>query len=451
MESVWDQVKVSIKEHTPAHAYHMWIEPLRFIKSIGDQVVLSCPNSFIKKRIIEHFGEMIRTELHRVAGPVNFLLEVSRGNGNGAKGQSSHPELRDRQLLLPNINRPKNGRMLRKDFTFDRFVVGKNCEFAYAAALSLASQKIPHQNALFLLSPIGMGKSHLSQAAGHQILSMFPNERVFYITAEDFTNEMVAAFKNKNINEFKNRYRTCCDVLLLEDIHLLSNRTRTQEELALILDDLYESGRKIIYSSSMPLASIPKMSEKLKSRIAQSLVSEIEAPDFRTRVRILQCKIREKSFRISEDIVEYLASTLTENVRALESGLLGVATKSCLLGMPVDRALAESVVKNIAATQKAINVDLIKKAVCTEFNISVKDIESPSRKQIHVRPRQIAMFLCRRYTDQPIQIIGQSFQRYHATVIHSINAVEKELRLKGALYRQVEIIEAKLLNGRATA
>jgi chromosomal replication initiator protein len=452
MESVWEKVKNSIRENTPPHAYHMWIEPLRFIKSNGEGMVLSCPNGFIKKRIIEHFGDMIQKELQRVAGPVNFLLEVARGNGNGgAKASNSRYEIEDRQMLLPQLNRPKNGRMLRKDFTFDRFVVGKNCEFAYAASLSLASQKTPAQNALFLLSPIGMGKSHLAQAAGHQILTMFPGERVFYITAEDFTNEMVAAFKSKNINEFKNRYRSCCDVLLLEDIHLLSNKPRTQEELALILDDLYDSGRKIIYSSNTPLSSISSMSEKLKSRIAQSLVSEIEAPDFRTRVRILQYKAREKSFRVSDDIIEYIASELTDNVRILESGLMGVATKACLLGVSADLSLAESVVRNIANTQKAINMDLIKRTVCTEFSISVKDIESASRKQVHVRPRQIAMFLCRRHTDQPIQVIGQSFKRYHATVIHSINAVEKELRLKGEMYRQVEIIEGKLLHGKGHA
>jgi chromosomal replication initiator protein len=453
MESVWEKVKASIRENTPSHAYHMWIEPLKFIKSTGDRMVLACPNSFIRKRIIEHFGDMIQKEIHHVAGPVNFLLEVAHGNGNGngnggAKSDRLRNDTQGRQLLLPKIDRPKNGRMLRRDFTFDRFVVGKNCEFAYAASLSLASQKSPSHNALFLLSPIGMGKSHLAQAAGHQILSMFPGERVFYITAEDFTNEMVAAFKDSSISEFKNRYRSCCDVLLLEDIHLLSNRTRTQEELALILDDLYESGRKIIYSSNTPLSSIPKMSEKLKSRIAQSLISEIEPPDFRTRVRILQYKARERSIRISDDILEYIASLLTDNVRMLESGLMGVATKSCLLGVPVDLHLAESVIRNIANTQKTINLDLIKKTVCAEFNISVKDIESASRKQIHVRPRQIAMYLSRRHTDQPIQVIGQSFRRYHATVIYAINAMEKEMRLKGELYRQVEIIEGKLLNGK---
>jgi chromosomal replication initiator protein len=446
METVWQKAKSALKEHTPAHVYKMWIEPVQFLKLTGENIVLSCPNNFLKKRVLENFGTIIHNEICRVGGDnLNFLLEVSRGNGKALKHADQSPEAGGQQMLLPKLgSRPKNGRMLRKDFTFDRFVVGKNCDFAYTAALSLASQKKPSQSALFLLSQTGMGKSHLAQAAGHFILSSFPNERVFYITAEDFTNEMVGAYRNNCIDDFKHRYRTSCDVLLLDDIHLLSGRTRTQAELALTLDYLYESGKKIIFSSCMPLKEIPKMSEHLKSRLSQSLISEIEPPDFSTRVRILQKKAKEKACAIPSGVIEFMAGELTENVRTLESGLIGVLTKSCLLGVPVDLPLAASVVRNIVTSQKNITIEGIKKSVCDQFGISIKDIESISRKQEFVRPRQIAIFLCRRHTDQPIQAIGKSFNRYHATVIHSINSVEKELKLKGEMYKIIEIIEKKL-------
>ncbi len=446
METVWQKAKIALKENIPAHVYKMWIEPVKFLKLSGENIVLGCPNNFLKKRVLENFGVQIQNEICRAGGErLNFLLEVSRGNGKALKYADSGPSAGGQQMLLPKLgNHPKNGRMLRKDFTFDRFVVGRNCDFAYTAALSLASQKRPPQNALFLLSQTGMGKSHLAQAAGHFILSSFPDERVFYITAEDFTNEMVGAYRNNCIDDFKHRYRTCCDVLLLDDIHLLSGRTRTQEELALTLDYLYESGKKIIFSSCAPLKEIPKMSDQLKSRLSQSLISEIDPPDFSTRVRILQKKAKEKSFVIPSNVIEFMAGELTENVRTLESGLIGVLTKSCLLGIPVDLPLAESVIKNITLSKKNITVEGIKKGVCTEFGISIKDIESVSRKQEYVRPRQIAMFLCRRHTDQPIQAIGKSFNRYHATVIHSINSVEKELKLKGEMYKLIDIIEKKL-------
>jgi len=451
MEKIWQKVKGTIKESIPSHVYKMWIEPVQFCKATGENIVLICPNNFLKKRIIENFGTLIKNELNRVAGDgYNFLLEVSRANGGSARPLIKKVEDPSIQLTLPQLNvRPKNGRLLRHDFTFDRFVVGNNSDFAYMAALSLASQKKPSQNSLFLLSPPGMGKSHLAQATGHQILSHLPNERVFYITAEDFTNEMVMAFKKNSIDEFKKKYQSCCDVLLLEDIHMLSGRTRTQEELALTLDYLNKIGKKIIYSSSIQLSKIPKMSEHLKSRIALSLISEIEPPDFKTRVKILRHKARDKALRVPSEVIEFMASELKQNVRVLESGLIGVTTKSCLLGMPVDLALAESIVKNIISTQTTITIDVIKKVVSSEFGITVKDMISKSRKQSVVRPRQLAIFLSRRHTSQTIQSIGKNFNRYHATVIHSINSVEKELKKKGEMKKQLDIIEQKLSSGKS--
>ncbi len=449
MEKIWQKVKGTIKETLPSHVYQMWIEPVHFLKANGESIVLICPNNFLRKRILENFGELMKSELSRVAGDgCHFLLEVAKGDGGSYKPLNGKNADTVAQMTLPGVNIvPKNGRLLRRDFTFDRFVVGQNSDFAYMAALSLASQKKPAQNSLLLFSPPGMGKSHLSQAAGNQILASLPSERVFYITAEDFTNEMVVSFKRNSIDIFKDKYRTCCDVLLLEDIHVLSGRTRTQEELALILDYLNETGKKIIYTSCIPLSKIPKMSDQLQSRIALSLISEIEPPDFQTRVKILRHKARDKALRVPSEVIEFMASELKQNVRILESGLIGVTTKSCLLGIPIDLALAESVVKNIQTTHKNITIDVIKNLVSKEFGISVSDIVSDSRKQAIVRSRQIAIFLSRRYTEQTIQSIGANFNRYHATVIHSINAVEKEIKAKGPMQKQVAIIEGKLTSG----
>ncbi|MDA8404722.1 MAG: chromosomal replication initiator protein DnaA, partial [Desulfobacteraceae bacterium] len=400
MEKIWQKVKGTIKETLPSHVYQMWIEPVHFLKANGESIVLICPNNFLRKRILENFGELMKSELSRVAGDgCHFLLEVAKGDGGSYKPLNGKNADTAAQMTLPGVNiAPKNGRLLRRDFTFDRFVVGQNSDFAYMAALSLASQKKPAQNSLLLFSPPGMGKSHLSQAAGNQILASLPSERVFYITAEDFTNEMVVSFKRNSIDIFKDKYRTCCDVLLLEDIHVLSGRTRTQEELALILDYLNETGKKIIYTSCIPLSKIPKMSDQLQSRIALSLISEIEPPDFQTRVKILRHKARDKALRVPSEVIEFMASELKQNVRILESGLIGVTTKSCLLGIPIDLALAESVVKNIQTTHKNITIDVIKNLVSKEFGISVSDIVSDSRKQAIVRSRQIAIFLSRRYT-----------------------------------------------------
>ncbi|MBW2604036.1 MAG: chromosomal replication initiator protein DnaA [Deltaproteobacteria bacterium] len=445
MKTIWKEAKAAIKLRVPSHCYRMWIEPLRLLNFDNNCFTLASPNYYSKKRVLDHYGNLIATELGRVAGkPCRCLIEVSATN---ALPRDKAPE--DFQLPLPNMNvRPQNGRLLRKDFTFDHFVVGGSNDFAFSASLSLASRKNNLQNTLFLLSNTGMGKSHLSQAIGHYILSEHPADRVYYTTAEDFSNEMVYAYRNDAINSFKGKYRNQCDVLLLEDVHQLSGKERTQIELSLTLDTLFESNKKIIFSSCYLPADIPKLNDKLRSRLSCSLISNIEPPEFKTRVRILQRKANLNKCNIPEDVIHYLAGELTEDVRQLESGLIGVTAKSSLLGMPVDLGLAESVVKNIVRSRKNITIDAIKKLVCKYYSISVKEIVSSSRKQSIVRPRQIAIYLSRRYTDAPLQAIGKSFNRYHATALHSISSVERILKENGPIQKQVELFCQKLESGK---
>lgn len=445
MESIWKEVKTAVRLRIPGHSFRMWIEPLEFKKGMQDAIILACPNDFSKKRVLDHYAKLIESEIQRAAGkPCGFTVEVAEQK-NSAKSVKDQ----DLQLPLPNINmRPHNGRFLKKDFTFDQFVVGGNNDFAYSASLSLASRRNSQQNSLFLLSKTGMGKSHLSQAISHYILSEHPSERVYYMTAEDFSNEMVQAFRHDSINKFKARYRNGCDVLLLEDVHYLSGKERTQIELALTLDTLFESGKKIIFSSCYLPVDIPKLDDKLQSRLSSSLISNIEPPDFRTRIRILQKKALHNGYEMPEDVMQYLAGELTEDVRQLESGLIGVTAKSSLLGTPIDLALAESVVKNIVRQRKKITIDVIKKLVCKYYSISMDQIVSSSRKQFIVRPRQIAIYLSRMYTDAPLQAIGKSFNRYHATALHSINTVERAVKQNSPVQKQVEFLRLKLESGK---
>lgn len=446
MESIWQEVKTALKNNIPGHTYRMWVEPLRFKVSENGHLKVLCPNSYSKKRVKDHYGIFIETEIDRITGKsCKIIFEVSQK----PKTPKVRPEKDRNQLRLPNMQfRPYSGRLLRRDFTFDQFVVGGNNDFAYSASLSLASKNGMHQNALFLLSETGMGKSHLSQAVGHHILSEFPTERVCYITAEDFTNEMIHSLRTNSIDQFKNRYRKECDVLLLEDVHFLNGKVRTQAELALTLDCLLDADKKLIFTSCYLPSDIPKMSEQLRSRLSSGLISSIDAPDFRTRVRILRKKARLNGCLIPDEILQYLAGELSENVRQLESGLIGVTAKSALLGAPIDLNLASSVVKNIARHSKKITIDAIKKLVCRQYRITLKEIVSSSRKQTVVRPRQIAIYLARRYTDSPLQAIGKSFKRYHATALHSIAAVERELKQNGPLKAQMEFLCSKLESGK---
>lgn len=438
-------MKTLLKEKIPGHSYRMWIEPIAFFEKKAGAVVLACPNQFSKKRISDHYGHLIEDAFSSEAGRAVKVRWVV----GPTPAESVREDPKGRQMKLPDMDPPANcGHLLRKDFTFDQFVVGKNSDFAYSAALSLAARNQGNQNALYLLSKTGMGKSHLSQAVGHHILDTFPRERVYYITAEDFMNEMTDSYRSSNIHGFKEKYRQKCDVLLLEDVHFLSGKNGTQEELSNTLESLMNANKKIIYSSCYLPSDIPKLNDKLKSRLSCGLISKIDTPDYKTRLRILKRTAATSKYTISDEVCQYLASELTEDVRQLKSGFIGVTAKASLLGSEVDLALARSVVKNIVTSRQGITLDSIKRLVCKYYNVSLTDLTSRSRRQAIVRPRQVAMYLSRQYTDHSLQTIGKSFNRYHATTLHALKTVEKGVQENGPFQKHVEFLSERLENGK---
>ena len=457
MKSVWEKVKSELKSHIPSNNYTMWIEPLSLSECKDNRLVLVCPNLFSKKWIIEYYGELIQSKVSHISGqPYTLSLEVSQriaeksAKKNKKCQKTSKPARKAyAQLSLPNMQvRPQTGRFLKREYTFDNFVVGSNNDFAYSAVLAMGSQKSFANRSLFLTSRSGMGKSHLAQALGHHVMSIQEQARVYYITAEDFSNEMGQAFSTKSINSFKEKYRTGIDVLLLDDLHSLAGRTRTQSEMALVVDDLLDAGKKVLFTGCCLPGEIPKLNQQLRSRLGCGLVTTMEAPDFKTRVRILRKKSRTNSYRIPSEVIEYLADNLTSDIRQLESGLNGVAMKSSLLGVPVDIDLASSVIKNIIDQSSKITLETIKKLVCREYGLAVKDIESPSRKQRFTWPRQVGIFLSRRYTENSLKSIGRCYNRRHATVIHSINTVEGTQRSKPSVSQEVDILSRKIEEGK---
>lgn len=467
MEAFWGQVKSQIKKSIPDHSYRMWIDPVELLAFSEDAILLSGPNEFCIKRLKENFLELFKTEFTKLGRPVDIEFKVGKqkkGRTPSLEGAYAATALtpsrsatltpvkpkrqKQAQQDLPGFGlRFSGGRILKKGFTFDDFVVGDNSSFAYNASLSLARGTMKGAGILYLLGKTGLGKSHLSQAVGHHVLTNHQKSSVYYVTAEDFTNEMIHALNNNTIGQFKERYRKKCDVLILEDIHFLSGKSAIQKELAITLDYLLEADRKIIFSGCDLPDDIPKLDGQLKSRLTMGLVTELEAPDFSTRVKILRQKSNNLGCVIPANVTEYIAQELCEDVRQLESGLFGVAAKGQLMGQNIDIELARSVLANISKNRKRITIDLIKKLVCKEYSVTEKEIVSKSRKHRIVKPRQVAIYLSRKYTDQPIKKIGSSFKRYHATAIYSVNAVEKELKQKGVLSRQINYLSKKIESG----
>jgi chromosomal replication initiator protein len=449
MEPFWTDLKESLRKRVPAHSFRMWIEPLRFQECRNDRIILISPNRYTKRQVEDRFSGLIESEIGRISGKaLRLFIEIEKRKSKEAQATDEDTPPVATQMALPKFTfQPASGRLLRKHFTFDQFVVDGCNNFAYTASLSLASRAKSLQNSLYLLAKPGLGKSHLSQAVGHYILSRFPGERVYYITAEDFTNEMIHAIRTDTVTAFKEKYRNRCDVLLLEDVHFLEGKQRTQVELALALDYLFDADKKIVFTSCYLPVEIPKINEQLRSRFCSSLISGIDPPGFNTRLKILRLKSKQNGCELSGPVTEYLAGELTENVRQLESGLLGVIARSSLMGTSIDLNLAKRVVDQIVRQKKRITVESIKGMVCKHYGISEKDIESRSRKQLHVRPRQMAIYLSRKYTDQTLESIGRSFQRYHATALHAVGVVEKGIRNDAAVKRQVEYFCKKLDSG----
>jgi len=470
MELSWEKVKCQIKKLIPDHSYRMWIDPLVIFEYDTNGIILATPNDFFIKRIKDNYLDIFKKEFLNLGKSVN--IEFQTIGKKEVKGQTKAKALKKDSKKIgftssypatavrPRLKRPEQatlpgldaiftgGRMLKKGYTFDDFVVGDNSNFAYAASLSLAQGKKNGAGILYLLGKTGLGKSHLSQAVGHHMMANNRSNRVYYVTAEDFTNEMIFSLKNHTIDQFKEKYRRKCEVLILEDIHFLSGKMATQKELAITLDYLLDADKKIIFSGCELPDEIPKLNDQLKSRLSMGLVTEIEAPDYKTRLRILKKKSNTLGCKVPMKVNEYIAQELCDDVRQLESGLFGVVAKGQIMGKNIDIELAKSVLNNITKNRRQISIDLIKQMVCNEFSISEKDIMSKSRKRIIVKPRQVAMFLAKKYTDQPIKVIGSSFKKYHATAIYSVNAIEKEIKQKGVLLEQINYISKKIEAGK---
>jgi chromosomal replication initiator protein len=455
MNDIWKTAKQSIKKQIPGHTYRMWIDGLQLVQSEGNTIVLGCNNSFSRNWINQHYVNVISGALQSVAGmDVSVKIDII-GKTNAAKAKLITKNKRSepiqkivpgkQQLALPNVNNPTSqGKLFRKGFTFDQFIVGKSNQFAYNASVSLAAGNHNDNSNLFIVSKTGLGKSHLSQAIGQKMIEIAPRQRIYYVTAENFANEMIQSLQKNSINQFKEKYRKICDVFILEDIHFLAGKDHTQDELSYTLDSLMSLEKKVIFTSTYTPNEIPKLHDNLSSRLSSGLITQIDSPDYETRFRILQKKAALNGLVLPEEVNHYLATELTKNVRQLESALIGVAARSSLMGESVDLRLAEAVIGNIQQQQQEITMESVKKIVCKYYNVTNDEMISKSRKKAIVIPRQICMYLCRKYTDHSLGEIGKSFRRHHATAFHSVTVIEKKMKQNTNIKRQVSYLCDKI-------
>ncbi len=444
MKTIWEEVKTYIKSGLPENTFSLWINPIDLLEEEGDTIVLGCPNKFSRNWVEENYSDLIRNKFHKVgSNQVDLHFKVSPKKKRKPQPLSfSGP----RQLILPNM--PDKARTVRdrfnSDFTFNNFVVGPSNEFAFSASKNISQGGMWTYNSLLMLANTGLGKSHLSQAIGHSILEHDPQSRVLYVTAEDFTNDMISSLKNNSIEQFKNKYRRSCDVLLLEEVHFLSGKEKTQVELGYTLDALANDKKKVIFTSSLPPKDIPRISKELSSRLVSGLVATIDGPDYETRVNILSKKASEHNIILHKDVLHYIASRLTKDIRQMESALKCLKAKSELVNARIDLDLAKEVVACLITDEKAITSEDIMKLVLKYYKLVPDLLRSKSRKKIYAYPRKIYVYLCRRHTNDSLEKISQTVNRSHSMVVYASDMVERNMKSDEKIKREVEFLSKKV-------
>jgi chromosomal replication initiator protein len=444
MKATWDDIKHRLSGELPANSFSLWIDPISFVEKKGSKIVLACPNKFSRNWVMENYSRLIRQAFQDTgAGHLDLVLNVQPVQ-RGARQTDVSPD--PDQLLFPNMDTgaKRGDPCFNRAFTFDRFIVGRSNEFAYSATKAFANGGSWNYNSLLMLSSTGLGKTHLSQAAGNAILHTNPNARVRYVTAEQFTNEMIYSLKNNCIEEFKNKYRRLCDVLLLDEVHFFSGKRKTQIELGHTLDALVGDNKKVIFTSSVPPKDMPSISKELSSRLTSGLVTKIHRPDHETRIKILTKKASEHNMRLSEEIVHLLASHLKRDVRQMESALNCLRAKSELLKAKIDLDLAKDVLNCLVSNESAVTSDHIKKLICKYYKVDPDMLASKSRKKIHSHPRNIYAYLCRRHTNEALEKIAKAINRSHSTVVYASELIEKKIKADAKIRHEVDFLDNKV-------
>ncbi len=432
MRELWEEIKDRLRQKVSEGSYRLWIEPLKFDRVEDNTLILKCPNQFFASWVQEHYFPYIREDLLYLGVDLKIRLEAVEKVKEAAKRQLHLPKFSPTEVPRPN---------LCQRFTFEEFVVGDCNQYAHAACWEAANGGGISAKTIFLHAAPGLGKSHLTQAVGHKLLERRPKARLCYLTANDFTQQVVSAIKNNSLDALKKRFYSQCDCLLIEQVHCLSGRQRTQSELALALDPLIDGGKIVIFTGNQLPRAIPKLSDDLRSRLASGIITSINPPDFTTRKKIVARKAKSQGVEINTETVEYLAQHLKGDIRRIESAVIGLITKSSLLKRPIDLSLAREIIHEIVGEPDTLTVSKITDLICCHFSLKPEQIRSRSRKKEIALPRQIAMYFSRKYTDSSLQYIGRQFNRDHATVLHSVKKIDSLIKTSSKFRSQIEYLK----------
>lgn len=428
-EALWQEILQYIKKRISPQAFETWFQETRGLSLSGDRFIVEVPNEFYIDWIEEHYKKIVNEALRNAGIKASIIFKPA-------------PKRKEKRKHYAVLKHPET--QLQKRYTFDNFVTGKSNEFAYAASRAVAKSPSREYNPLFIYGGVGLGKTHLLQAIGNYIIENHSNLKVYYTSAESFMNDMIRAIQNRRMVSFKLKYRQL-DVLLIDDIQFLADKELLQEEIFHTFNSLYDAGKQIVMTSDRPPKEIPALQERLVSRFQWGLVVDIKPPDLETRMAILKKKAKEEELNLSDDVVEFLAKKVKNNIRELEGCLIRLSAFHSLTGRNISLAIAEEILKDIIKESGGLDLDEITEVVARVFSVSERDIRGKTRRADIVIARQVAMYLARKIVGMPLKKIGLYFGgRDHSTVLHSIEKVENLVENDGDLRFKVEEIEREL-------
>ncbi|MBI5522703.1 MAG: chromosomal replication initiator protein DnaA [Desulfarculus sp.] len=447
---VWHELRLALRQVFAPEDFQLWLEPLAIVEEGPGRLLLACPNGFHLNWVRQRYLPKMQALAHEMGLAREIALTVTTAPQDQKQSAAVASTTSDslpadggpRQLDLPRLvgDLPR----LNAHFRFETFVAGAGNEFALAAARALAQGQRFVSNTLFLVSDTGLGKSHLAQAVGQQVLTSLPGPRVAYLTAEDFANQMISALRNKRIDAFKERFRRGCDVLLLEEVQFLAGKDKTQDELGYTLDALLDAGKRVVFTGSQPPDKIKGLKRHLASRLGAGLTAPIEAPDQPTRVRILEAMAQGEGATVDRQVLECLAERLTQDVRRLQSALIGLLAKASLTRRPLNLELAQEVLGCLASDLRRLTPERIRDQVAQAYGLTPASLAGRSRRQAITRPRNLALFLCRRHTEASFVDLGRIFSRDHSTVMHGVEQVERSLAREPRIGQELAFLEQRL-------
>jgi chromosomal replication initiator protein len=441
----WVRILDALEKKVNRHSYDTWLKPTRYSHASNGILYVRIPTAEFR-HVSDKYADLIQEAVDQLGlgyEDVKFVTAEDdpsntpiRHNGglsahSSSGGSSGGPNPGAGPQAAPGLPATQgrfdwdSAAQLNPRYTFDAFVIGSGNQFAHAACQAVAERPSKAYNPLFLYGGVGMGKTHLMQAIGHEIKRRMPQAAICYVSSEKFTNEMINSLRYDKMISFRDKFRTV-DVLLVDDIQFLAQKERTQEEFFHTFNALHESMKQIVIASDRPPKELAEFEDRLRSRFEWGLIADIQPPDLETKVAILQKKAEQERVTLPTDVALFIASNIRSNVRELEGALIRLVAHSSLIGAEITLPYTQQVLKNFIDSQaRKVTIESIQKAVAEQFGLRLVEIKAKNNSRSIVYPRQIAMYLAKHLTEASLPEIGRQFGgKHHTTVLHSVDKIE---------------------------